>query len=130
MVAWTATLIRTSLSRKPIYKKSTAQSQLLCRMYLGWPRETKAINYGINELASKYPIRGSDRSHYYWYYATQVMHHAGGKEWEAWNQAMKPQLLASQVSAGNEAGDWDPAEALFDRVGGRAGRSASLLARK
>ena len=100
---------------------------LLCRMYLGWPRDSKALNLGIKELLANYLFRGPDRSYYYWYYATQVMHHAGGKDWEAWNEAMKPQLLTMQVKEGNETGSWDPADAMFDRVAGRLYATCMVL---
>ncbi len=100
---------------------------LLCRMYLGWPRDSKALNLGIKELSANYLFRGPDRSYYYWYYATQVMHHAGGKDWETWNEAMKPQLLTMQIKEGNETGSWDPADAMFDRVAGRLYATCMVL---
>ena len=103
---------------RPPTPSMTAEG-LLCRMYLGWPRETKALNLGIKELSNNYLFNGTTGSFYYWYYGTQVMHHAGGKDWENWNNAMKPQLMAMQVASGNEVGSWSPAGARFDSVAGR-----------
>ena len=45
---------------------------------------------------------------YYWYYATQVMHHWGGQPWAAWNRRMRDALVTTQEIAGHEAGSWDP----------------------
>jgi hypothetical protein len=105
--------------RMPATPAMTAEG-LLCRMYLGWAREHKGVNAGLRELSSKYKFVGQDRSYYYWYYATQVMHHAGGKDWEEWNQAMKPQLLSLQIPTSSpDGGSWEPGQARFDRLPGR-----------
>ncbi|MCY2985085.1 MAG: terpene cyclase/mutase family protein [Planctomycetota bacterium] len=98
---------------------SMTAEALLCRMYLGWPRETKALNLGIKGLSTNFPFNGTTGSYYYWYYGTQVMHHAGGKDWENWNEAMKPQLMAMQVANGDDMGSWGPAGARFDSIAGR-----------
>jgi hypothetical protein len=50
---------------------------------------------------------------YYWYYGTQVMHHYGGPEWKAWNEAMRDMLIAMQETEGHRTGSWPP-------VGGHA----------
>ena len=100
---------------------------LLCRMYLGWPRETKALNLGIKGLSTNFPFNGTTGSYYYWYYGTQVMHHAGGKDWENWNDAMKPQLMAMQVANGDDMGSWGPAGARFDSIAGRLNSTCMAL---
>jgi hypothetical protein len=44
---------------------------------------------------------------YYNYYATQVMRHTGGPQWEKWNKVMRDQLIKTQVAQGKpEAGSW------------------------
>ena len=43
---------------------------------------------------------------YYWYYATQTMHHMGGTYWREWNYKMKRVLLALQETDGHESGSW------------------------
>ncbi|MFH1266905.1 MAG: hypothetical protein ABIK89_14345, partial [Planctomycetota bacterium] len=43
---------------------------------------------------------------YYNYYATQVMRHWGGPEWEKWNPKMRDYLVATQSNQGTESGSW------------------------
>ncbi len=56
---------------------------------------------------------------YYWYYATQVLHHVGGKAWTAWNDKMKVVLPKLQDKKGAEVGSWDPSNDQFGPSGGR-----------
>ena len=78
---------------------------LLCRMLLGWPRTQPALGRGIQDLSRRPPMeREPVRSVYYWYYATQVLHHYGGPEWEQWNEAMK--LACCRPPAGIGTGTW------------------------
>lgn len=65
----------------------------------------------------KFDIRDTD--YYYWYYATQVLHHYGGKPWDAWNREMREKLPAAQIKRGRESGSWPP---QADRWGGTGGR--------
>jgi hypothetical protein len=84
-------------------RQSTVAVGLLCRMYLGWPKEHPGLVQGISFLDSF----GPDVSDlYYSYYATQVMRHHGGTEWERWNKKMRESLVASQVQQGHAAGSW------------------------
>ena len=48
------------------------------------------------------------RNVYYWYYATQVLHHMEGKPWRTWNEEMRKLLPEHQVTRGRERGSWDP----------------------
>lgn len=84
---------------------------LLCRMYLGWDRGSNdgALVRGGKYLLSKYPPRRDQWNIYHWYYATQVQHHLGGAEWEAWNILMRDTLVNSQEKEGHAAGSWAPA---------------------
>jgi hypothetical protein len=46
---------------------------------------------------------------HYHYFATQVMHHFGGKAWNEWNDAMREHLIKTQEKGtGPEAGSWSP----------------------
>lgn len=82
---------------------------LLCRQYLGWRPYEQAMQDGAEALLEN-PIRVSDdlRDFYYWYYATQVLHHMGGEHWAQWNASMREALPAMQIKAGKEAGSWAP----------------------
>ena len=44
---------------------------------------------GIRWLGENHFPSTSETNIYYWYYATQVMHHHGGAEWDEWNQRMR-----------------------------------------
>jgi hypothetical protein len=43
---------------------------------------------------------------YFIYYASQVLHHLGGRHWEKWNPRMREYLVHSQATKGHEAGSW------------------------
>jgi hypothetical protein len=94
---------------------------LLCRIYLGWPRSHPALLRAIeDDLIPNAPDeRDREYSVYYWYYATQVMHHVGGAPWEKWNAGMRRVLPALQEKSGVEAGSWDPSRDAFSASGGR-----------
>ena len=81
---------------------------LLCRMYLGWNRNDAPLVRGAEALALDYPFDPYDQDVYYWYYATQVLHHFGGGPWKKWNEVMRVELPRIQVSRGRENGSWSP----------------------
>lgn len=82
---------------------------LLCRMYLGWSRDYGSLQQGVKYLTRSHKPRGGNSANfYYWYYATQVFHHYGGREWDRWNIAMRSILVESQQKRGHEAGSWKP----------------------
>ena len=99
----------------PQRKVSTTAVGLLSRMYLGWGRKTPALAAGVKYLGTNGPSRNDM---YYNYYATQVMHHWGGEEWQKWNKVMRERLVGSQCKTGHAAGSWDVADAH----GGSGGR--------
>ncbi len=94
---------------------------LLCRIYLGWPRTEPAMLRAIrDDLLPNKPSKDEEMSSvYYWYYATQVLHHIGGKDWDEWNAAMKRVLPSTQVRNGKETGSWSPDKDQFGSSGGR-----------
>jgi len=40
-----------------------------------------------------------ERPIYYWYYITQAKFHAGGRDWEQWNDVFAPELVRTQQTA-------------------------------
>ena len=90
-----------------IYYALTAEA-LLCRMYLGWTKDRIEMKHAINWLMEKYPPSPRVANMYYWYYATQTMHHYGGPQWEEWNIKMRDILVRSQEIRGHQAGSWSP----------------------
>jgi hypothetical protein len=100
-------------------KLSMTAEALLCRQYLGWKHDDKRLLEGVDYL-SKHPVDWGDRNVYYWYYATQVMHHMGGKPWIEWNKVMRQVVPEHQIGVGKQHGSWDPDEqAPWGRTGGR-----------
>ncbi|MEE2934699.1 MAG: prenyltransferase/squalene oxidase repeat-containing protein [Planctomycetota bacterium] len=92
---------------------------LLCRQYISWKREHPPLRRGIDALLLDAPFTLADRDVYYWYYATQVLHHFGGPAWRKWNDSMKVELPKAQVVGGRESGSWPP---QMDRWGRNHGR--------
>jgi hypothetical protein len=55
---------------------------------------------------------------YFNYYASQVLHHIGGPNWEKWNPRMREYLIRTQATDGHEMGSWYFAES-HSTPGGR-----------
>ena len=91
---------------------------LLCRQYLGWKHEDPRLQNGV-KLISMDPIDMNRRNVYYWYYATQVMHHMGGDVWDSWNRVMRQEIPEAQTREGPEAGSWSPTGDQWGPHGGR-----------
>lgn len=94
---------------------ATTAIGLLCRMYLGARRDHPGLEKGVEWLAKQGP---SAHDMYFNYYATQVMHHWGGKLWQAWNTKLREHLIATQSRTGFEAGSWH-FEDKHGEIGGR-----------
>ncbi len=92
---------------------------LLCRQYLqAWgPKNLKLIKGIDNHIKTNPP--GTSRNVYYFYYATQVMHHFGGSDWKKWNEKMRDFLVKTQEPAGALAGSWNSAGDAHAGPGGR-----------
>lgn len=99
-------------------KAMTAEG-ILCRQYLGWTRDSEPMAIGINALVTQGGFDISDRDFYFWYYATQAIHHYGGSPWREWNGKMRVELPNAQVKTGKEVGSWSPQRSVW---GGRGGR--------
>ncbi|WP_231845940.1 prenyltransferase/squalene oxidase repeat-containing protein [Rhodopirellula baltica] len=103
---------------RPASYAMTAEG-LLCRQYLGWPQDEEALTQGINDLVHGGMLDPNNPNVYYWYYATQAMHHYGGEPWQKWNGVMRVELPRLQLKRGAESGSWSP---QADEWGRRAGR--------
>ncbi len=111
-------------SRGRQISRSMTAVGLLMRVYSGWSRQDERFLAGAESLLEQLPSDATTtlRDTYYWYYATQVLKHAGGDSWETWNQALHPLLLRTQVKAGEMAGSWHPYRPVPDRWGAHGGR--------
>ena len=98
---------------------------LLSREYLGWGAKNPDLVSGCNYLIQRLPPKveefqpGDRLQLYYWYYATQVLHHMSGPYFEKWNPRVRDLLVKTQELEGHKAGSWDPT--IADH-GGRGGR--------
>ncbi len=90
---------------------------LLCHQFLGCRRDDPQLVAGVRVLASNLPQQDRETS-YYWYYATQVLYHVQGPEWDAWNETMRELVVRTQVKEGHLAGTWDPRD-QWEQAGGR-----------
>lgn len=91
---------------------------LLCRMYLGWERDDPRLQNGVSYMLQNLP-EWNEQNVYYWYYATQVMHHMEDSPWTIWNGRMRELLPDKQVRRGRERGSWDPVSDRWGTDGGR-----------
>lgn len=91
---------------------------LLCREYLGWKQDDPRLISGVENLSGQ-PINDMEINVYYWYYATQVMHHIGGTYWKRWNDVMRQYIPETQIKKGSEEGSWDPTGDRWGTQGGR-----------
>jgi hypothetical protein len=101
---------------------STTAAGLLNRLYLGWGPRNASMIAGCDELMDFLPPvdpKAPGKDIYYWYYASQVMHHMGGEYWNTWNPRMREYLIKSQERQGHKAGSWDPTGDEWAHMGGR-----------
>jgi hypothetical protein len=111
---------------------ATTAAGLLCRMYLGWGRQHPALVAGINGIDKLGPMQTepSGEAHtdlYFDYYATQVLYHHGGPQWERWNKKMRDYLIATQSSEGHESGSWYFQNQHLDKGGRLCNTSLAIL---
>jgi hypothetical protein len=98
---------------------------LLCRQYLqAWGPQNLRMIKGVKNhiLPSTLPEKGQKPNDmYFFYYATQVMHHFGGEEWRKWNLGMRDSLISTQLKNKDDParGSWDPSGDAFAGPGGR-----------
>jgi len=99
-------------------RPSMTAEGLLCRQYLGWKRDDPRLLNGADHLLDN-PVDWSNRDAYYWYYATQVLHHMEGRYWKQWNEVMREVLPDRQIKQGRENGSWDTTNDKWAPHGGR-----------
>lgn len=105
--------------------RATTAVGLMCREYLGWwPSHPGLVKGMAPVLAPENFVTKDKPSIYFLYYATQVMHHAGGEEWEKWNTKVRELLIETQdagTTAGHEhqKGSWSPRGDDYAKQGGR-----------
>lgn len=121
-----------SLYRYEAAKPATAPmtaTGLLSRLYLGWSREEPDLDAGRDYLMEHMPPEYGESLGplYYYYYATQVLHHLEGEEFDAWNQRMREHLLRLQRTSGELEGSWDPRGCDRGKEGGRMYSTALSL---
>ncbi|MCA9260803.1 MAG: terpene cyclase/mutase family protein [Planctomycetales bacterium] len=102
---------------------ATTAIGLLVRMIGGWPRDSRPLNVGLAKLGTERP---SANNIYFIFYASQVLHHAGGAQWKKWNPQMRDYLVDSQATEGHEDGSWYFAEA-HSQQGGRLYTTAMAI---
>ena len=99
--------------------RSMTAEGLLCRQFLGWDQDDSRLLEGADWLVQPDNLicftgrdemgRRNERDVYYWYYATQMFHHLGGRHWKTWNDVMKQKMCENQQTrAGENQGSWDP----------------------
>ena len=81
----------------PLETPTLSAVGLLCRQYLGWDAAHPGLLKGISRQQKYMPGGPNEvKSIYFLYYATQVMHHAGGEVWAGWNAKMRDKLVKEQ----------------------------------
>lgn len=111
---------------------------LLCRQYMGWGPRHPGLAKGVDGLRAKMSPTPTYKDMYYYYYATQVLHHMGGEAWDQWNAGangkagMRDMLVNSQDMGTNQErrdqkGSWDPAGDQFVNQMGRLGHTALCI---
>jgi hypothetical protein len=104
---------------------STTAASLLSREYLGWgPRHPKMRKPLQRLLEPGSFVTKEAPNIYYLFYATQVMHHAGGKFWEGWNPKTRDLLLELQDQGtdgghDHQKGSFSPRGDTYATQGGR-----------
>lgn len=102
-------------------KLSLSAAGLLTREYLGWQEDEPDLVAGAKYLMENLPPEsgGSLGPIYYYYYATQVLHHMEGPNFDLWNHRMREHLIRTQEKSGHKAGSWNPQGTDHGHRGGR-----------
>jgi hypothetical protein len=100
---------------------SLSAAGLLTREYLGWKKDNADLLVGCKYLMENLPPESGTNlgAIYYFYYATQVLHHMEGADFDLWNYRMREHLLRSQEKEGHKAGSWNPQGTDWGGAGGR-----------
>ncbi len=91
---------------------------LACRLLLGYPITPEARQEGLAMIMKSRPGVGEENV-YFWYYATLALFQLQDENWRDWNQALKQQLLVTQVPPyADQPGSWPP-DRMWGGYGGR-----------
>lgn len=108
-------------ARPPIQQATPAMTAeaLALRAMLGLPMSAQATQEAKQMLIGQLPGNG-ETNFYYWYYATLALYQSRNQNdaWGRWNEAMKKELISTQVLQGDLAGSWD-ARCIWGGHGGR-----------
>jgi hypothetical protein len=112
--------------QEPEFRISMTAEALLCRELLGWKRNDQRLEQGIQILIKPEHLPTFEehykRDAYYWFYATQTLHHFGGEPWKIWNNRIRELLVHYQEKQGANAGSWNPNLPVQDKWGSHYGR--------
>jgi len=93
---------------------------VLCRQYLGWKRYDPRLQSAAEYVLVHPIIYGQGQQNvYYWYYATQFLHHMENPYWNKWNSVMRQAVPTHQIKTGPERGSWSPSDDEWGSQGGR-----------
>lgn len=90
---------------------------LALRLMLKQPTSPEAINEAKQFLLQELPGTGEENL-YYWYYASIALFQLQDEAWPTWNNAMKSQILKTQITSGHDSGSWNPT-CIWAGYGGR-----------
>jgi hypothetical protein len=105
------------------WSRSMTAEAMYCRQVLGKALAGPPLGEALGALSDELPGDGPT-NYYYWYYATLALHHArndnsaAAHTWERWNEQLKRDLVAAQVTDGSNAGSWSP-NTVWGGYGGR-----------
>jgi hypothetical protein len=102
---------------------------LLSRLYLGLSRDDPALAKGRDSILESAPAAGAERlgDVYFYYYASQVLHHLEGEDFDRWNYLIREHLVGTQVKEGPLEGSWNPPDTNHGKRGGRVYATALAL---
>ena len=102
-------------------KQSMTAAGLLTQQYLGWKKDDRNLLAGSTYLMAKQPPEQSSNvgDIYFYYYATQVLHHLEGNNFDLWNHRMREHLIRTQEKDGDFKGSWGPDGVPHGNAGGR-----------
>jgi hypothetical protein len=106
---------------------------LLCRQWLGWPKDHPPLKDGVLWLLDdehRPEWSAGRRNVYGWYYTAQLLHNMGGDTWQSWYPPVRDLIVKHQVSGGSSKspndvrGSWHPTlpPGLGEEYGDKAGR--------
>jgi hypothetical protein len=110
-------------------KLTLSAAGLLTRQYLGWKKDESGLVAGCRYLMQNLPPESGNQlgQIYYYHYATQVLHHMEGSEFDLWNHRMREHLIRTQEKEGHRAGSWNPEGTDYGKRGGRIYATAMAL---